>query len=266
MAVKTVGDMKIGSRLIFGKYTVSKKPDDDPKEIEWLKAERNCAFITEYVIDYLCFDARERDPKIGPMRNCGNPDFDVSNIRQFLNSSAESGWFFPQHENDAAPDSAISSYESYADHSGFLAYFEEYEQDAIIGDVVLPHYEEVASNDINRRLSLFKRKGARAHASLDMRIRKHTIFHSTSWCPFYTSDPYKSPYNDETTHIIAIGRQGYGRDGYMDYMFPYTGCGIRPLLRIAPEKEVYEISDGVYALKETAKEFQVKDFKAFFGF
>lgn len=76
----TVGALKVGAQLVMGKYGVDK---DNPYPIVWLKGNPNCDFITEKVIDYLCFDAAE---ETGHYRRVNNAKYPVSNLFSFLNS------------------------------------------------------------------------------------------------------------------------------------------------------------------------------------
>lgn len=68
----TVDRLKIGSKLVFGKYGVN---NDSPYPIVWLKASPNCDFITESVLDYLCFDAMEPAAESHMEQYNGNPPF-----------------------------------------------------------------------------------------------------------------------------------------------------------------------------------------------
>lgn len=64
----TIGRMKIGDKLLFGAYGVS---NDDPHPILWLKGTPNGDFITQDVVDYIAFDARERNSESYSIRNWG---------------------------------------------------------------------------------------------------------------------------------------------------------------------------------------------------
>lgn len=80
----TVGKLKIGAPLVMGRYSVSK--DADPAPIVWLKGTPNSDFITEFAVDYLPLDALERESENVRHRYSGNPDYNKSNLLQFLNS------------------------------------------------------------------------------------------------------------------------------------------------------------------------------------
>lgn len=80
----TIGRMKIGDKLLFGAYGVS---NDDPHPILWLKGTPNGDFITQDILDYIAFDARERSSEVYNRRGWGNPSYPLSNILSFLNSA-----------------------------------------------------------------------------------------------------------------------------------------------------------------------------------
>ena len=68
----TVGKLKIGAPLAMGRYSVSR--DADPAPIVWLKGAPNSDFITEFAVDYLPFDAMERENPSRQYYYSGNPD------------------------------------------------------------------------------------------------------------------------------------------------------------------------------------------------
>lgn len=96
----TVGKLKIGAPLAMGRYSVSR--DADPAPIVWLKGAPNSDFITEFAVDYLPFDAMERENPSRQYYYSGNPDYTTSNLLQFLNSDQED-WYEPTHQYDAPP-------------------------------------------------------------------------------------------------------------------------------------------------------------------
>lgn len=89
MVETTVGKIRVGTKLLLGQYGVSA---DEIFPIMWLKATPNGDFISEKVLDYICFDARERQSDDYSAKMYGNPDYGASNIMQFLNSYDENWW------------------------------------------------------------------------------------------------------------------------------------------------------------------------------
>lgn len=76
MTETTIGKIKVGTKLMFGQYGVSA---DEIFPIMWLKATPNGDFIAAKVLDYICFDGRERQSADYNMRMFGNPDYGRSN-------------------------------------------------------------------------------------------------------------------------------------------------------------------------------------------
>lgn len=109
---KTIGDMRVGDVLKFGQYSVH--PDCPPSEISWLKADDECSFISQFVVDYLAFDAPEEN------YHGGNPNYVTSNLLAFLNSE-DTEWYHPAHPLDRAPDntSRLDVLAKYGDRPGF---------------------------------------------------------------------------------------------------------------------------------------------------
>ena len=130
MTETTVGKIKVGTKLMLGQYGVSAH---EVFPIMWLKATPNGDFISEKVLDYICFDARERQSDDYSARMYGNPDYGVSNIMQFLNSYDEN-WWKPAHGKDMPPDgnNVFQVGDAYNNHCGFLYHFEDYEIDSIV--------------------------------------------------------------------------------------------------------------------------------------
>lgn len=231
----TVEDLKIGSKLILGKYGVR---NDAPYPIVWLKAEENCDFITESVLDYICFDAMERGSANFSHRYCGNSDYNTSNIVSFLNSDSDS-WYRQMHEKDTPPDSnnvTIRNF-TYENHYGFLYHFEEYELDSIVHRAVrLPAHGDVLGGNMFR---IFHKKGIRAKGTEDM-LMKHQSegFKTTSFIDFWLSDM-----------IGDRGVETISRAGVPLPVYPCNGSGLRPVCRLNPKASVLISEDGYYYIE-----------------
>lgn len=209
---KTVAKMKIGEPLVFGSYSSSHNDKSAP--IVWLKASKDCDFITRDAIDYICFDAREDGH-----RN-GNANYLLSNILLYLNSDF-AAWYVPRHSND--------SYPSYHNHVGFLYYFEDYEVASLVekeGSFIrLPAASDIVDNET--KFSLFKQKGVRARASFD--YYAHHFLNERSYFPYwlrpenvdFDADPY------EPVPFLS-------RNSKVEYTFPVRNNGLRPVCTINP--------------------------------
>lgn len=215
MAGLTVKDLRIGSRLIMGEYGVT---NYSLLPITWLKMTRSGDFISEFVLDELAYDAAERHPDRRYW--ISNADYQLSNIRTFLNSSDET-WYHPTHERDAPPALVAARY-GYEQHYGFLYGFGSHEIAAmqkVDGDRVrLPLQSEIIDPE---PASLFKRKGIRAMATNDLDMRK---LRSTCYRPYWLKDD-AGPAFDGVVPTI-------GADAYVHHQGASQTCGVRPVCRL----------------------------------
>ncbi len=128
-----IKDLAIGSRIKFGKHKVY---NEEPQSIVWQIAEKSdtkITLVTEGIIDWRCFDAKEPTNMDASARSTsGNNRYKYSNIRQWLNSNKES-WYTAQHQYDAPPvNENISQGKcGYKDRPGFLTNFSIDEVNAI---------------------------------------------------------------------------------------------------------------------------------------
>ena len=226
----TIEELKVGSRIMLGNYGVN---SDRAQPIWWVKATKNCDFITESVLDYLMFDAKEPRSEDYACRNYGNPNYSVSNIRQFLNSEDED-WYIPQHANDNWPNSrrqdSVASYGDpsgiYRDHHGFLRHFDDYEIEALASQIELPAFQDVNKYNPDR-FELFKKKGIRPHATSDMIWRMPNChFDDYSFIDFWTQDQ-----NGEKVKICD-------RTGNASTKSAAMAGGLRPKCKIKGDIEV----------------------------
>lgn len=242
----TIEELKIGSRVMLGKYGVR---NNDVYPIWWIKATHDCQFIAENVLDYLVFDAKEINSANYGCRNYGNPNYEQSNILRFLNSDDES-WFFPAHENDCAPtnrNDTLARYGDpvgvYANHHGFLHHFHEYEIDALGSAIELPKLSDVNKYDDNR-FELFKKKGIRPHPSYDFaRHAPNVPFYEDQFADFWLQDR-----SDEMVKILD-------RTGNVCNRAPALPSGLRPKCKIKTGIEV-EVAAGEEGF--VIKPFEVK--------
>lgn len=249
----TVKSLRLGSKLLFGRYGV--KADMEPQPITWLKATPNCDLVSESVVDFLCFDAKERYP----VENRAWPEvrpndcWHLSNIFQYLNSE-EDNWFHKLHEQDVAPARGYSDVDSpeavYSAHYGFLRYFEDFElanlldQTYIINDLECTskmRLLSVADVTGDTRFNVFRKRGIRAHPTVDIQRYKYNAPGSSTeqFMGFFLMDkPNRAGWS---SYVQAVGRNGSVYAEYASH-----GLGIRPTCRIKPDTKVEEVGDGVY--------------------
>lgn len=242
----TPAKMKIGDRLMLGKYGVR---NDSPQPLIWLKASPNCGFITEYVPDYLCFDAKEQSNEDRNRQYYGNKSYSLSNLHSFLNSDAEV-WFHPTHEMDSPPNRRSSGMYEYENHYGFLYHFEEYEIDSLMFDTIMvdgeqicslirpPLAAEVVGAD---RFQLFSRRGVRPKGTEDMIQSRNTGFDYNSYIDFWALGVDRCRSQAYTGTI--------SRTGTKDSTAPSSPCGVRPVCKLKDNAPLIMVEDGIYRIK-----------------
>lgn len=124
----TLGSLAIGSKIKISHSVLG--------DIIFLKAdkdhggypENSTTLITEKIILLRAFDAKEPNNSDSSRKSYGNNKYSVSNLDQWLNSTAAAGqWYSARHSADQAPDNANvwSNYNEYDQDAGFLAGFDD---------------------------------------------------------------------------------------------------------------------------------------------
>lgn len=243
--------MRVGDVLTFGQYSVHQ--DCPPSEITWLKADDDCSFISEFVVDYLAFDAPEEN------NYNGNPSYVTSNLLAFLNS-ADAEWYHPAHPLDRAPDntSRLVVFAKYGDRPGFLHDFEPHELEAILparyeaghdwltSSVRLPSAKDIIGEYGTKPLKLFRKKGKRATPTRDLFDVKKVYMSTDSIRSFvgYWLRDQNGRYVERFT-----------RNSCLEDIYPASGCGVRPMLNLNPSLEICENGLGFgYVLVANRKE------------
>ena len=129
-----LSNLPIGATVKFGKHSIS---GEVAQPISWIVADKNhsgyptgtITLIAEHVIDLRAFDGSEAKAD-----GWGNQYFAISNLHQWLNSSASAGaWYTPAHDKDAPPNSTnVSNKTNYDVLPGFLFNFSDAERNAIV--------------------------------------------------------------------------------------------------------------------------------------
>lgn len=123
----TLGSLAIGSKIKISHSVLG--------DIIFLKADKDhdgypsnsTTLITEKIILLRAFDAKEPNNSDSNRKRYGNNKYSVSNLDQWLNSSAAAGqWYSARHSADQAPnnDNVWSNYNEYDQDAGFLAGFD----------------------------------------------------------------------------------------------------------------------------------------------
>lgn len=122
----TLGSLPIGAKI--------KVPHSVMGDIVFLKCDQNhdgypansTTLITDKVILLRAFDAKESQNTDSNRQQYGNNRYSVSNIDQWLNSTASAGqWYSPQHDTDQSPNSTkVVVRNPYNSDMGFLTGFD----------------------------------------------------------------------------------------------------------------------------------------------
>lgn len=121
----TLGSLPIGAKI--------KVPHSVMGDIVFLKCDQNhegypensTTLITDKLILLRAFDAKEPNNTNSDRQQYGNNRYSVSNIDQWLNSTASAGqWYSPQHATDQSPNSTkVVVRNPYNSDMGFLTGF-----------------------------------------------------------------------------------------------------------------------------------------------
>lgn len=135
---QNLSNLPIGSKIKFGKHSVN---GETAQDIIWLVVNKspNITLLTEKVIDFRSFDAKEPNSSYTSVRSYGFGRYSVSNLAQWLNSEAgEGAWYRAQHDGDQAPTvEHVTNNTQYSQRPGFLSNFTSSERNAILTTTVL---------------------------------------------------------------------------------------------------------------------------------
>lgn len=248
-----LSNLAIGAKIKFGKHQVN---TETAQPIIWVVADKNhsgypsnsVTLITEKVIDLRAYDASETDA------SSGNRNYALSNINQWLNSSASAGnWYSATHSKDAPP--------SYSNRPGFIYNFTEYERLALlpttltiptntdssaktITKVFLPSAWEIKGtgevSDGSSRLSYYSSNTAQC--TLTTQAFNNTSSSKptdvTNNCTYWTRSPLNS-----YMCIIDV-------DGSAKNTSAVNTAGVRPIVNLSSTAKISNTtdSDGCYTL------------------
>lgn len=244
-----IQQMKIGQRLVFGSYAPGSLP---PAKIRWLKADRDCKFISENVLDNMIIN-----PVASGVNDRGQrqPYYD-SCLSKFLNSDAE------VFDAPLKPSRYNRRFDQDG-YSGFLYGFEESEIEAMVpmptvidGEereylVRVPLNTEIYGGDASLRL--FKRKGKRAR--------------------LINYDYYSEPVTYEYFCPFLLAQKDYGcravnAMGYEERYYYNQIIGVRPVIQLRPDTELEEDPNtGIFMFKSAgASKMQIPETESLFSF
>lgn len=213
----------------------------------------NCTtLITDKIIQFMAFDAKEIDSNNMNQRDYGNNRYIYSNLLQWLNSEAIAGeWYKAMHENDNAPiNKNVVNYNPYASWAGFLAMLDtkfvkelllttvtvtvpltSYNYETSITKIFLASGDEVGSRlsgapEEDKLLALFNNDSRRAYPTVECIENGDgysTYLSTTTSVSWWLRPP--SQIRDYETYIINY-------QGEAITTYSYGVAGVRPLCNL----------------------------------
>lgn len=273
----TLSSLPIGAKI--------KVPHSVIGNVIFLKADQNhtgypensTTLITDELILLRAFDAKEPNNTDSGRQNNGNNRYSVSNIDQWLNSTASAGqWYSPQHDTDQSPNStSVVSKNPYDTDAGFLNGFDARfieaiqdttikvalntvtdggEAETLVRKVFLPSKAELFNQAENSIMEGSLLQYFQANTN-DIRVAKISIYAAednnnkgSSSVTAGTATDYwmRTPDSSRSGRAYYVGSSGsFGR--YVAYDGSY---GVRPLCNLNSEIHVSDQpdSDGYYSL------------------
>ena len=271
----TLGELELKDKVTFGSYYGA--------PIVWEIGDKNHAGypansvtpVSANIVKICCFDAKEPDNSNSDRRSYGNNRYSVSNIRQWLNSSAGAGqWYAPQHSTDAPPTNANvqDSYNEYDGQAGFLNTFTVSERAALLptaltvakpvvdgggsetvtDKVFLLSMDEVGLGNFGisegSKLAMFSDNVSRQCRPTAQAVSNCEYTYSTlsALLPWFWW--LRTPAREYTSTVLCVDTEG-GRDlarqGYDRYRALRLACNLSADTPIIP------LADGTYAVAHT---------------
>ena len=263
---KLLSSLPVGTSVKFGKHSIN---GETAQPIVWVVADKNhsgypagaVTLIAKQVIDLRAYDGSESNPDDPDDETnvWGNKYYDLSNIHQWLNSSASAGnWYKASHANDTPPSSRnVFSGGEYQTRPGFLYHFATAERDAILtttlnvlkssgysnitAKVFLPSLKEVGVSetveDGTSLLGYFSTTEPRCTATQQV-----VDYVTTSTKPYDTATAmtyWTRNYNASSKYTIIVNVNGTS-----------TGTpnrshvGVRPIINVSGNMEISTKTDG----------------------
>lgn len=275
-----LSNLPTGAKVKFGKHQVNA---ETAQAIVWTVVAKNHSSTPAYptnaitlhaaeIIDLRCFDAKEPNNSNSDRVNYGNNRYAVSNMTNWLNSTAAAGsWYSAQHSADRSPNSSSYVYAGtqHASRPGFLNLFSSAERNAILTTTIRtakPSTDGGSYEDISVKVFL----PSRTEVGLG---QENSISEGTAW-GYYTSDSSRigyltqqcynntlstsKPSNKSTAwywwlrtpdYSYAYGARTVHSDGSLVNRNAYNGHGgVRPALNLSSSLLVSDStdSDGCY--------------------
>ena len=252
-----LSNLPIGATIKFGKHQVG---SETAQPIIWVVAAKNhsgypsnsVTLVAQKIIDIRAYDATEANYA------GGNGDYGLSNINQWLNSSASAGgWYTATHTNDTPPTNDSTEGETgYQDRAGFLYNFTTAERELILPTTLTVQIGTNISKKFTSKVylpSLWEILGT--GETFDGSSCFEYFQPQGGGCPL-TSQAFT--YTSSTNKPDAIAdnfdywtRSTHGNQpctiSYADnfwWQHPYYGDGIRPVLNLPAKAKISDTPDS----------------------
>lgn len=221
----------------------------------------NTLLVTDKIISFKAFDAKEPGNSDTDRRNYGNNNWELSNIRQWLNSNLTS-WFTPTHSADSTPNAAGVSTNPYDTEKGFMANLDPQFREAIQNTTLKVAKANVDGGGVNTltdKVFLLSRT--------ELGLGNESTGADGTPIPYFNSDSRRQAVGTPESLSNADGKNdGYywTRSPYADYSYntrrvlsngslnsnhSYYGYnGVRPALNLESSLLVKSVANGEYEI------------------
>lgn len=277
---KLLGSLEVGSKV--------KVSHSEMGDIEFLIVDKDhdgypsnsTTLITEKIIAFRAFDAKEPDNSNSSRKSFGYERYSVSNLDQWLNSSAAAGqWYSARHSADNAPSVGFVASNAYDQEAGFLAGFDAAFV-AVLKDTTIivaknPKNDGGGSESITRkiflpsRIEIYGQRGAliaegsrlsyfeNPSETFDIRCEKriaviseyaasHSEYPETAGAAYkYWLRTVDSSSMSMVSYVLSDGKFDTSKSSYAS-----NASGVRPLCNLSSDTKVSESPDenGYYSL------------------
>ena len=268
-----LSNLPVGAKVKFGKHQIA---SETAESIIWIVADKNhsgypadsVTVITQELIDILPYDAKE-----GSTYQYGNPNYALSNIHQWLNSSASAGnWYSPTHANDVAPtNSTTYNAGGYQSRAGFLYNFTDKERSLLLPTTITNQLGNDVSTTITAKVFLPSEWELLGKGQVEDNSSQLSYFSSKSavtsltaqaytYCPSSSKPASDTSYYQYYTRSTVGGSENKVRCVNENGLVSLTGpngasSGTRPVINLGGNLKMSDTTDadGCYTvLSQTA--------------
>ena len=268
-----LSNLPVGAIVKFGKHQIA---SETAESIIWIVADKNhsgypadsVTVITQELIDILPYDAKE-----GSTYQYGNPNYALSNIHQWLNSSASAGnWYSPTHANDVAPtNSTTYNAGGYQSRAGFLYNFTDKERSLLLPTTITNQLGNDVSTTITAKVFLPSEWELLGKGQVEDNSSQLSYFSSKfavtsltaqayTYCPSSSKPASDTSYYQYYTRSTVGGSENKVRCVNENGLVSLTGpngasSGTRPVINLAGNLKMSDTTDadGCYTvLSQTA--------------